>query len=218
MSGFLARVALIVASGAVSLVPAICGLRASAGAAETKPGTAESVEPSSLLPYATASCPYNFGRAMPPATFCVYNGVALGADGEICADNVLVIWSSYALHALQRPEDTRGSAATEVYLGFVAEPELVLRAVVDPERSERAVMAGYTLGEGRPAVPLAGETRLRAAGGSGPSDAGILTITLQEPRELRSRGCAFAAYAGSFVGMVRLPLVEQELVESNLQP
>jgi hypothetical protein len=43
---------------------------------------------------APPSCPYHFDSDMPPATFCVYRGVALGSSGEVCAADVVVIWSS----------------------------------------------------------------------------------------------------------------------------
>ncbi len=44
---------------------------------------------------ALASCPYQFGTEMPSATFCVYRGIALGSRGEVCATDVVVIWSSF---------------------------------------------------------------------------------------------------------------------------
>jgi hypothetical protein len=218
MKGLLARVASILISGAICVMSPPGGLLLSPRRADANAGSAESVQRLSVPPATLERCPYDFGSPMPAATFCVYNGVALGPEGEMCADNVLVIWSSYALGALQQPQGGAGSAPTEVYLGFVADPELVLRAIVDPERSERAVMAGYTLGESQPSLPLLGETKLRAVGGGAQGDAGVLTIMLREPHNLRPAGCALAAYAGTFVGIVRLPLASEELVESNVQP
>lgn len=43
---------------------------------------------------APASCPYHFGSTMPSDTFCVYRGIAFGSSGEVCATDVMVIWSS----------------------------------------------------------------------------------------------------------------------------
>src|SRR5512135_1922978 len=77
---------------------------------------------------APASCPYHFGSDMPAATFCVYRGVAFGGAGEVCATDVVVIWSSLASPAavsVERAEKASGSNR-EVYLAFVADPELVL--------------------------------------------------------------------------------------------
>ena len=92
---------------------------------------------------APASCPYHFGSDMPAATFCVYGGVAFGDGGEVCATDVLVIWSSLVSQA------TASGSNSEVYLGFVADPELVVRAIVDSRQGDRAEIVGYTLGAGR---------------------------------------------------------------------
>jgi hypothetical protein len=155
---------------------------------------------------------------MPAATFCVYRGVALGPEGEVCADDVLVIWSSYASRTVQEHDPEGTAALTEVYLGFVADPELVLRAVVDPERVERARMVGYTLGAGQSPLPLTGETKLRPAPGSGDDAPGVLTIDLSKPHQFRPVGCTLMAYAGTFVGVVRFPVSAEELVESDVVP
>jgi hypothetical protein len=80
---------------------------------------------------------------MPAATFCVYGGVAFGDGGEVCATDVLVIWSSLVSQA------TASGSNSEVYLGFVADPELVVRAIVDSRQGDRAEIVGYTLGAGR---------------------------------------------------------------------
>ena len=98
---------------------------------------------------APASCPYQFGDDMPLATFCVYRGVALGSGGEVCATDVVVIWSSFGSRARAtdvEPARSASSLSGEVYLGFVADPELVLRASVGSRQSDRAEMVGYTVG------------------------------------------------------------------------
>ena len=106
------------------------------------------VPPGDRAETAPTSCPYHFGSAMPAATFCVYRGVAFGVGGEVCATGVVVIWSSFAsqVAASVAPVETASGSDREVYLAFVADPELVLRAIVDPRQGDRAEMVAYTLG------------------------------------------------------------------------
>ena len=156
---------------------------------------------------APASCPYHFGSDMPAATFCVYRGVAFGGGGEVCATDVVVIWSSLASPAavsVERAEKASGSSR-EVYLAFVADPELVLRAVADSRDSDRAEMVQYMVGSDEAPQPLAGKMTLRAVrpGSSGTAD--VLSMELREPRRLRPGSCAFASYSGAFLGMMRPP-------------
>jgi len=142
---------------------------------------------------APASCPYHFGSDMPAATFCVYQGVAFGGGGEVCATDVVVIWSSFASQvpvSVARAEKASGSNR-EVYLAFVADPELVVRATVDPRQGDRAEMVGYTLGSEEAPQPLAGQMTLRAVRlGS----AEVLSLALREPRRFHPGSCAFASY------------------------
>lgn len=155
--------------------------------------------------HATAeSCPYHFDSDMPAATFCVYRGVALGASGEVCATDVVVIWSSLAAPAAvsgRRAENASGSDR-EVYLAFVADPELVLRAIVDSGQGDRAEMVGYTLGSDEAPQALAGTMTLRAVR-LGAAD--VLNMDLREPRHFHPGSCAFASYSGTFLGMIRPP-------------
>jgi len=118
------------------------------------------------------------------------------------------------------PADVRttGPVSTEIYLGFVAEPELVMRAVADPEHAERAEMIGYTLGDGQKSQPLVGETDLRKPTIGADTSGGVLTIKLRQPYRLRPAGCNLASYAGTFVGLMRLPLGSAEIVESDVGP
>ena len=151
---------------------------------------------------APASCPYQFGSDMPAATFCVYRGVAFGGSGEVCATDVVVIWSSLASQApvsVARAEEASASNR-EVYLGFVADPELVVRAIVDPQQGDRAEMVGYTLGSEEAPQPLAGQMTLRAVR---PGSADVLSMDLREPRRFHPGSCAFASYSGTFLGMIR---------------
>ena len=153
---------------------------------------------------APASCPYHFGSNMPAATFCVYRGVAWGDAGEVCATDVVVIWSSVAAQAPVSGRSVEKASASnrEVYLGFVADPELVVRAIVDPRRGDRAEMVGYTLGSEAAPQPLAGQMTLRAVR-LGSAD--VLSMDWREPRRFHPGSCAFASYSGTFLGVIRPP-------------
>ena len=155
--------------------------------------------------HATAeSCPYHFDSDMPAATFCVYRGVAWGDTGEVCATDVVVIWSSFVSQAPVRGGRAEQATAAnrEVYLGFVADPELVVRAIVDPRQGDRAEMVGYTLGSERAPQPLAGQMTLRALR-LGSAD--VLSMAWREPRPFHPGSCAFASYSGTFLGMIQPP-------------
>ena len=147
-------------------------------------------EPSDNAP---ASCPYHFTSDMPAATFCVYRGGAFTSDGQLCAADAVVIWSS-----TERPS----GLSREVYLAFVANPELVLRAIVDSRQDDRAEMVGYVLGTNEAPQPLAGRLTLHTMH---PGSADVLSIDLHEPRLVHAGGCAFASYSGTFLGMIRPP-------------
>jgi hypothetical protein len=153
---------------------------------------------------APAHCPYHFGSDMPSATFCVYRGVGFGSGGEVCATDVVVIWSSASPQSpvsADRVEMASGSDR-DVYLGFVADPELVLRAIVDPRQGDRAEMVGYTVGSGEAAQPLTGQTTLRTVRLKSSETANMLSMELREPRRLHPQGCAFASYSGTFMGVI----------------
>jgi hypothetical protein len=158
---------------------------------------------------APASCPYQFGDDMPSATFCVYRGVALGSGGEVCATDVVVIWSSFGSRARAtdvEPAPNASSLSGEVYLGFVADPEVVLRASVGSRQSHRAEIVGYTVGRTEAPRALAGEMTLRTVrpGSSGAAD--VLSMELREPRAFRPGGCALGSYSGTFVGVIGPPI------------
>jgi hypothetical protein len=139
---------------------------------------------------------------MPAGTFCVYGGVAFGDGGEVCATDVLVIWSSLVSQAAGRVEPAKKASGSnrEVYLGFVADPELVVRAIVDSRQGDRAEMVGYTLGSGEAPQPLAGQMTLRTMR-LGSVD--VLSLNLREPRRFHPGSCAFASYSGRFLGVMR---------------
>jgi hypothetical protein len=166
------------------------------------------------------SCPYDFGSEMPAATFCVYLGVALGAGGEVCATDVVVIWSSFASQAVASVEDAEqeSNSKREVHLGFVADPELVLRAIVDSRQNDRAEMVGYTLGSEDALQQLAGQMTLRAVrlGSSGTAD--VLDMELREPRRFSPGSCAFASYSGTFLGVIGPPSETRTYADTSLAP
>lgn len=153
---------------------------------------------------APASCPYHFSSDMPSDTFCVYRGVAFGSGGEVCATDVVVIWSSVG--ALSQvgadPAEMALGPNREVYLGFVADPELVLRAIADSRQGDRAEMVGYTVGSTEAPQPLAGETTLHTVRLKSSGTADMLSMELREPRRFRPTGCAFASYSGTFMGVI----------------
>lgn len=166
---------------------------------------------------APASCPYHFGSDMPAATFCVYRGVAFGGDGEVCATDVVVIWSSLASQASVSVERAEKASASnrEVYLGFVADPELVVWGIVDPRQGDRAEMVGYTLGSEEAPQPLAGQMTLQAVR-LGSAD--VLSMDLREPRRFHLGSCAFASYSGTFLGMLRPPSETTTSVDPFIVP
>ena len=94
----------------------------------------------------------------------------------------------------------------EIYLGFVTDPGLVLRAVVDSRHRHRAEMIEYTLPRNETPQPLVGEMALRtvAIGSSGTAD--ILTISVRESPQFHPAGCALASYSGTFVGVIGPPI------------
>jgi hypothetical protein len=151
---------------------------------------------------APANCPYHFRSDMPAATFCVYRGVVLGGDGELCATDVVVIWSSLVVAANAQRGERTSTANREVYLGFVADPDLVVRAIADPGQRDRAEMVGYTLGREDAPLPLAGQMTLRAVR-QGAAD--VLRVDLREPLRRHPESCALASYSGTFLGMIRPP-------------
>ena len=150
------------------------------------------------------SCPYRFDSDMPAATFCVYRGVAWGGAGEVCASDVVVIWTSVASQAPASGwAAEKASASTrEVYLGFVADPELVVRAIVDSRQGDRAELVGYTLASDDAPQPLVGQMTLRAVR-LGSTD--VLSMDLREPRRFHPGSCALISYSGTFLGMIRPP-------------
>lgn len=207
------QAAVFAAERSAARPPGLGGAVVASAAAESEPRTDRA--------HADAtSCPYHFGSDTPPATFCVYRGVAFGNGGEVCATDVVVIWSSAGSQSRVRIGATEKPSASnrEVYVAFVADPDLVLLAVVDAPQSNRAELVGYTMGGGEAAQPLAGTVSLRQAGvgASGPAD--VLSMELRGPRRFRPESCAFAWYSGRFLGVIRPPSETETYAESFSAP
>lgn len=167
---------------------------------------------------APASCPYHFGNDMPPATFCVYQGVAFGSGGEECAAGVVVMWSSSTQSRVSvGPAEKASGSNREVYLGFVADPALVLRAIVDAPQSDRAKLVGYTVGGEDAPRPMAGRMSLRPVR-LGAHTVDVLSVELRGPRRFRPGGCAFASYSGMFLGVIQPPSWTETHVEPFIAP
>jgi hypothetical protein len=150
---------------------------------------------------------------MPADTFCVYQGVALDGGGEACATDVVVIWSSFApLRAVNREHAKRAPPRRAIYLGFVANPDLVVRAVVDPRRNHHAEMVGYALSAEEGSEPLAGQMTLRAVR-RGSAD--VLSMEVREPKRFHVGGCALSSYSGTFLGVMQRPSVTNTSGEIN---
>lgn len=150
---------------------------------------------------AAVNCPYHFGNEMPPATFCVYQGVALDGADAVCATDVVAIWSRFGSQAEVGVAAEKASGPTrEVYLGFVTDPDLVLRAIVDSRQGDHAEIDSYSVGR-HAAQPLAGAMTLRTVRVGSSGTAEVLDVQLRAPRRFRPGGCAFASYSGTFVGV-----------------
>jgi hypothetical protein len=152
---------------------------------------------------APVNCPYHFASTMPSFTYCVYRGVALDSDEQVCATDVVVIWSRFGSQAeVDFAAEGASRPAREVYLGFVADPDLVLRAIADSWQGDHAEMQSYSMGRNEAPQPLAGEMTLRTVGRGSSRAADVLDVELREPRRFRPGHCAFASYSGTFIGVI----------------
>jgi len=168
---------------------------------------------------APARCPYHFGSDMPSATFCVYRGVAYGSDGEVCAAGVVVIWSSSTPSGVSvEPAEGASGSNREVHLGFVADPALVLRAIVDASQGDRAELVGYTMGSEDAPQQLAGRMTLSRVRSGTNAAVDVLSVELRGPRRFRPAGCAFASYSGMFLGVIHPPSETDTYVETSVAP
>ena len=183
-------------AGVFAEQPSSAGLREPHGVV-----AAALTEPAHATP---ESCPYRFDSDMPAATFCVYRGVAFGRAGEVCATDVVVIWSSLGWQAPVRrgPTPTTFTSNRAVNLGFVTDPELVVGAIVDPRQIDRAEIVGYALGDEEAPQALAGQITLLVVR---PGSGDVLRIDLREPGRFHIGSCAFASYSGTFLGLIRPP-------------
>jgi len=206
------RAAVLAEDRSAARLPGVGGVVVAAEGTESEPQT-------DRARVAPARCPYHFGSDMPSATFCVYRGVAYGSDGEECAAGVVVIWSSSAPSPVSvEPAERASGSNREVYLGFVADPALVLRAIVDASQGDRAELVGYTVGNEDAPQQLAGRMTLSRVRSGANAAVDVLSVELRGPRRFRPAGCAFASYSGMFLGVIHPPSETDTYVETSVAP
>ena len=147
------------------------------------------------------SCPYDFRSEMPAGIFCVYRGSIVGPAGETCAEDVVALWSSYTPAQVADAARLNAMPSRSVFVAFVGAADLVMRGVVEPDRSDRAHMVSYTLGRDQEPAPLIGETLLRSSGAAGVPGA-ILTVDIHDPLSTATGSCAFGSFHGTFLGLI----------------
>jgi hypothetical protein len=142
-------------------------------------------------------CPYNFQSDMPPGVFCVYRGTALTAEGETCADDVVVIWRTHAPRT-ERYGEGPPVIVRDIYLGLAADPVLVMRAVA--AHDNHANLVTYVYESEMDPQPLTGVTRLELWDGRPPR----LTLVLRPPRAFvpEADACPVAFYRGLSIGLI----------------
>jgi len=140
-------------------------------------------------------CPSDFEQGLPSGVLCVYDGVAVGPDGQACPDRVTVVWTRLApeLNRERRPD------LSYVFFGFVGFPEWVVRATADS--GSRAAFLDAASGDqpGRDRLYGHAEIRLAAAGSAATE---VLSLAFQKP--VIFGNCAVASYDGTFVGLMRI--------------
>jgi hypothetical protein len=137
----------------------------------------------------------------------VYDGVALGPDGQVCADPMLVLWSQLApQHGPYRHR--REASDSDVYFGFVTSVDIVVRAGIVLGAEHRVRILDYTFGpDGLPLV-LQGFAETHIAGGPH----GIETLSMRVTPPLDAGGaCGFASFDGTFLGVLRLELSRERV-------
>ncbi len=140
------------------------------------------------------ACPYDFHAEMPPGAFCVYRGDVRGGNGEVCAKDVVLLWSTYGSPPAAEPREH------EIYIGFAGIPDLVMHAAVEPEHADRAEMKEFAFSGDQAPTPLDGELSTPSAR---PGTRLYLALP-HPPREFqRGDGCSFASYEGDFMGLIR---------------
>jgi hypothetical protein len=163
------------------------------------------VTPVRAISATVVGCPFTFQHGMPPGVFCVYDGVAIGSDGQACGDRVMVIWTRLA------PEfnaddglDDDVTDRSHVYFGFVTSSDLLIRAGAAPGAESRVRLMDYTLGHGLPRVRLRGTAELRFIPAGGGEGTEVLSLRIGRP-VLVPGTCALTSYDGTFVGVMTLP-------------
>ena len=150
-----------------------------------------------VLPF----CPFDFAHGMPPGMFCVYDGVAMTADGAACSDRLQVIWTRLAQESLG--PGAKSASQLSVYFGFASISELVLRATAEDAAGHRAVFADMTIPNSSTAFRLRGNATLRRVADGSAAGTEVLTLRVRRPLPIGSN-CAFTSFNGTFVGVVTL--------------
>lgn len=145
-------------------------------------------------------CPYDFGSDMPAGEFCVYLGAITAADGTVCVEEAVAIWSSHGATAASDGDRRETDAPRDVFIGFL-EPLLVMRAVAPARLSARLVDYGPIDGPSK--TSLDGLTTLERR----VAEPGSITMKLRGPLALGTGAerCEFESYRGVFVGLMHKP-------------
>jgi hypothetical protein len=149
-------------------------------------------------------CPFSFQPGMPQDVFCVYNGVAVGSDGQVCGDRVMVIWARLAPEFdIDGGLDAEATDRSAVHFGFVTSPDLVMRARVDAGAENRATIIDFTFGPDQLRARLAGTAEIHLVPAGGDDVTEVLSLRIGTPVPA-GETCAFTSYDGTFVGVMAL--------------
>lgn len=149
-------------------------------------------------------CPATFQGGMPPGVFCVYEGVAIAADGQPCEERMLVIWTRLAAAFIDGGDpEPDGVDRDSVYFGFVMSPEIVVQATAD-EDADHATVHDYFRTPESPREPLLGDAELRFVPVADGTGIEVLSLDLATAISASER-CALTVYEGSFIGLMTLP-------------
>jgi hypothetical protein len=154
---------------------------------------------------AISRCPYDFDSEMPPGRFCVYRGAARSADGALCSENLVVIWSAAAVAA---DPDAEEAAPAEVSFGFVNRELLVLHGVAG--HATRALISEYSLDPDAERLPLESGMATLMSRASGAQTL-RLTVSPEIALEAEPAECDCGSYRGAFVGLLRQPAPQDDV-------
>ena len=144
-------------------------------------------------------CPFDFAHGMPPGMFCVYDGVAMAADGTACSNRVQVIWTRLAPESLG--PKAKNESQLSVYFGFASISELVLRANAEDAAGHRAAFADMTTPDSATPFRLRGGATLRRVADGSEAGTDVLSLRVRRPISIDS-DCAFTSFNGTFLGVM----------------